>query len=127
MKSGLTLLVLILCGVVFAQKKSTARATYAKNGALIGLAELAPLKDCSVRAMEGKAKNVKVEGGTVLFDLESKNQGMTFQFPLNRLASAEQRNFQNDFLHKGIRLRANGYACGKRSGPVEAISIDRVY
>jgi len=120
-------LILLLCGAVFAQKVQLARATYAKNGALIGLAELAPLKDCSVRAMEGKVKNVKVDAGIVRFDLDSKNDGMTFQFPLNRLAPAEQKDFQSDFLHKGLRLRANGYDCGKKGGPIDAISIDRVY
>src|ERR1041385_3434828 len=112
-------LVLLLCGAVFAQKTQLARATYAKNGALIGLSELTPLKDCSIRAMEGKPKDIKVKEGIVQFDLDSKNDGMTFQFPLNRLASAEQRNFQNDFLHKGIKLRASGYDCGKKGGPIE--------
>ena len=120
-------MILLLCGSVFAQKPELARATYAKNGALIGLADLAPLRNCSIQAIEGKVKAVKQDGGVVLFDLESKDQRMTFRFPLNRLASAEQKSFQKDFLHKGLRLRANGYACGSPGGPLEAISIDRVY
>src|SRR5262245_45541702 len=122
MKWGWLGLVVLLGGAVLAQKTEVARATYAQNGALIGLADLAPLRDCSVRAIEGKVKAVKEDGGVVLFDLESKDQRMTFRFPLNRLASAEQRNYQKDFLHKGLRLRANGYDCGSgKGGPLEAI------
>jgi hypothetical protein len=120
-------LVLLLCGSVFAQGPKSARATYAQNGALIGLADLAPLRDCSIQAIEGKVKAVKEDGGVVLFDIESKDRRLTFRFPLNRLAAAEQRSYQKDFLHKGLRLRANGYACGSRGGPLEAISIERAY
>jgi hypothetical protein len=127
MKWGWFALILLLCGSVFAQKAQFARATYSQNGALIGLADLAPLRDCSIQAMEGRARDVKENGGTVSFDLKSKNQRMTFHFPLSRLASSEQKSYQKDFLHKGLQLRATGYACGDRGDPLEAISVDRVY
>ena len=119
---------MLLCGSAFAQKLELAHPTYSQNGVLIGLTDLAPLRDCSIQAMDGKVKAVKDDGGVVLFDLESKEQRMTFRFPLNRLAATEQKSFQKDFLHKGIRLRANGYACGgDKNSQLDAISIDRVY
>lgn len=105
MKWGWLVLVFLLCGSSLAQGPQSAHATYSANGVLIGLANLAPLRDCSIRAIEGKVKTVKEKGGVVSFDLESKSERMTFQFPLSRLASAEQSDFQKDFLHKGLRLR----------------------
>lgn len=127
MKHVWLILALLLCGSVFAQGQQSARATYARNGTLIGLADLAPLKDCSVRAMDGKVKTVKAEGAVVSFDLDSKSQRMRFQFPLTRLASSEQVSFQKDLLRKGLRLRASGYACKGPSDPLEPINIERAY
>jgi hypothetical protein len=80
-----------------------------------------------VRSIQGKVKDVKARGGIVQFDLDSKKERLTFRFPLNRLEGAEQYTFRKDFLHKGLVLRASGYACGGEDEPLEAISIDRVY
>lgn len=120
-------LVLLFCSSVFAQTQRPASATYSSNGVLIGLADLTPLRDCRVKSIEGKVKTVKEKGGAVSFDLASKDERLTFQFPLSRLAAAEQTSFHKDFLHKGLRLRASGYACRGGDGPLEAISVERVY
>jgi hypothetical protein len=127
MKAAAIVLVLVFCGLVFTQTQRSAQATYSSNGVLIGLADLAPLRDCRIRSIEGKVKTVKEKGGVVSFDVESKSDRMTFQFPLSRLASAEQSSFHKDFLHKGLRLRASGYACRGEDDPLEAISIERAY
>ena len=131
---GLVLLLLsllVLGGAVFAQgPEVVARAAYSQNGVLIGLADLAPLKECSIQSMEGRVKDLKVTD-VVRFDLKDEKsedkQRMTFQFPIIRLASAERAIFQKDFLHKNLKLRAMGYACGSKDDPLEAISIDRAY
>ena len=119
---------LLMGGAASAQDAASARATYAGKGVLIGLADLTPLRDCTVMSMQGKVKKVKAQGGLVRFDLYSKKQRMTFRFAINRLGSAEQTNFRKDFLHEGLVLRASGYACSPgKFDPLEAISIDRVY
>ena len=119
---------LFIGGAVSAQDAASARATYAGKGVLIGLADLTPLRDCTIKSMQGKVKKVKAEGGLVRFDLYEKKQRMTFRFAINRLGSAEQMNFRKDFLHEGLVLRASGYACSPgQFDPLEAISIDRVY
>jgi hypothetical protein len=122
------LVMLFIGGAVSAQDAASARATYAGKGVLIGLADLTPLRDCTIKSMQGKVKKVKSEGGLVRFDLYEKKQRMTFRFAINRLGSAEQMNFRKDFLHEGLVLRASGYACSPgQFDPLEAISIDRVY
>jgi len=119
---------LLMSGAALAQDGAAARATYAGKGVLIGLADLTPLQDCTIKSMQGKVKKVKAQGGLVRFDLDSKKQRMTFRFAMNRLGSAEQMNFRKDFLHEGLVLRASGYACSPgKFDPLEAISIDRVY
>jgi hypothetical protein len=126
MKMG-WLIALFLCVPVFAFGQRSAQATYSQNGVLIGLADLAPLRDCSVRSTEGKVRSVKQKGGIVLFQLGTKHDQMAFQFSLARLASSEQFIYHKDFLHKGLRLRASGYACSGTDGPFETITVERVY
>jgi hypothetical protein len=120
-------LVLLLCGVCFGQSDPKARPTYSENGKLIELANLAPLRDCQVMALKGKVKRVKRVGDAVVFDLDDKHQRMRFQFPIDRLASAEQATYSRDFLHKGLVLRANGYQCKGPTAALETISVNRVY
>jgi|GEM_PF-7104588 len=120
-------LVLLLCGVCFGQTDPKARPTYSENGKLIELADLAPLRDCQVMALKGKVKKVKRVADTVVFSLDDKHQRMTFQFPIDRLADAEQSIYSKDFLHKGLVLQANGYQCKGPNVALEAISIERVY
>ena len=127
-KVGSAVFILVCCVTLFAQASKTAHATYAVNGVLIELSDLAPLRDCPARAIDGKVKTVKENNAVVSFDLESKDkERRTFQFPLSRLASAEQMSFRKDFLHKGLRLRASGYACKGNEDRLETISIVRVY
>lgn len=125
MKMG-WLLALLLCFPILVFGQRSAQATYSQNGKLIGLADLAPLRDCSVRSIDGKVRSVKEKGGIVIFQLGTKHDRMSFQFSLARLASAEQFIYHRDFLHKGLRLRASGYACSV-GDPFEAIAIERVY
>jgi hypothetical protein len=80
-----------------------------------------------VRSIEGKVTAVKEEDGTVRFSLKSKNDKMTFQFPLSMLGPAEQYGYRKDFLHKGLKLRASGYACKGEGGDIETISVERAY
>src|SRR5690349_9803029 len=122
MRWGCMILVLVLCGSTVIQAQQTAHPTYAKNGLLIGLSALAPLRSCSVRAMEGKVKSVKKIGDAVVFELQSNDERMTFQFPVKRLASTEQKVYERGFLEKGLKLRASGYSCRSYSA-LEAISI----
>lgn len=128
MKWEWAILVLVLCAVTaVGQEARPASATYSQNGVLIGLSGLSPLKDCSIRAMEGRAKAVKQRGGIVSFDLKSKDRRMTFRFALSRLGPLEQGTYQNDFLHKGLKLRASGYACKGDDEALDAVSIERAY
>jgi hypothetical protein len=46
---------------------------------------------------------------------------------LSRLEPAERKALRGDFLHKRLRLRATGYACGAADEPLETIRIDRSY
>src|SRR5689334_14416095 len=111
MKWACMILVLVLCDSAMVQAQQTAHPTYAKNGVLIGLSALAPLRSCSIRAMEGKVKSVKNIGDAVVFILQTNDERMTFQFPIKRLASAEQKVYERGFLEKGLKLRASGYSC----------------
>ncbi|HYJ91009.1 MAG TPA: hypothetical protein VEV84_06865 [Pyrinomonadaceae bacterium] len=119
-------LALLLCAPVLAQRPEVAQGTYARNGALIGLANLAPLRDCTVQSMDGKVKSVKEKGGVVVFELKMKHEKMSFQFQLSRLDYPERSAYERKLIRKPIRLRASGYAC-RQGFPLEAISIDRVY
>jgi hypothetical protein len=122
------LTMILMAGAGSAQDAASARATYAGKNVLIGLADLTPLQDCTIKSMQGKVKKVKAQGGMVRFDLYEKKHRMTFRFALSRLGSAEQMNFRKDFLHEGLVLRASGYACTPgQFDPLDAISIDRVY
>lgn len=126
MKLGCVVLVFLFCLTGMAQDARKAHATYSVNGVLIALSDLSPLMSCSVRSIDGMAKSVKEKNGIVTFDIKSKDSGrLAFRFPLTMLASAEQFSYKKNFLHKGLRLRASGYACG--DGPYDAISIERVY
>ena len=128
MKWGwLVLLLMLSSAPLLAQDARSARATYARNGTLIGLMDLAPLRDCSVRSIEGKVSAVKRDGDTVRFSLKSKNDKLTFQFPVNMLAPAEQNSYRKDFLHKGLKLRASGYACKSEGADIETITVERAY
>lgn len=119
---------LIICGPTLGQRRAeVAQGTYSQNGVLIGLANLAPLRECSIEAFVGKVRAVKEQGGTVRFDLKAGRERRSFRFPLGRLDTAERKNYPKDFLHKGLKLRSTGYSCGGPEEPLEAISIDRVY
>ena len=118
-------LMLMLCVSGLAQDTRKAHATYSVNGVLISLSDLSPLRTCSVRSLDGKVKSVRVKGGTVVFELKTKEDRATFQFPTSILASAEQVVFKKNLIRKGLRLRASGYAC--RDDAYEAISVERVY
>jgi hypothetical protein len=119
-------LLAIFCISALGQQADLARGIYARNGVLIGLTGLAPLRDCSVEAMEGKARSIKIKNGTVTFDLKTDTARRTFQFPLARLAPAERRSLRRNFLRKNLTLRATGYSCASAVS-LETISIDRQY
>lgn len=118
----------LLCVSAYPQSSNLAHATYGRTGQMIGLADLAPLRDCRVRSAEGKARAIKVENGVVTFDLKATDDSrQKFRFSLSILDRAERKSFRRGFLQKGVRLRASGYACGDPEEPLEAISIDRSY
>ena len=110
----------------FGQTTDLAKGTYARNGVLIGLTNLVPLKDCRIEAMEGKVKSVKYEEQRVVFELRQKKQQQSFQFDLAKIGPTERQNLRRGFMKKGIPLSVKGYACTEE-GPAEAISIDRSY
>jgi len=118
-------LIFLICVSVFPQRPDAAHATYGRRGEILSLIDLAPLRDCRVQSADGKAREIKVSGGIVTFQLKSGDQRQAFRFPLGRLDRPEQRSFRHKFLQKGVLLRASGYAC--EDGPLETISIDRVY
>ena len=121
-------LLLLLCVSAYSQSPNLAHATYGRTGQMVGLADLAPLRDCQVRSAEGKARAIKVENGVVTFDLKAQDKSrQKFRFPLSILDRPERKSFRKGFLQKGTRLRASGYACTGTGDPLEAISIDRSY
>jgi hypothetical protein len=121
-------LLLILCVSVYPQSADLAHATYGRTGQMVGLADLAPLRDCRVRSADGKARAIRVENGVVTFDLRAPDKSrQKFRFPLSMLDRPERKSFRRGFLQKGVRLRASGYACGGPEEPLEAISIYRSY
>lgn len=124
MKTSLGLLLLLSISTL-AQTADLAYGRYAKNGIMISLTGLAPLQDCSIDAMEGKVKSVKVRDGSMNFQLRDASLRKAFRFDLARLDSTERRMLRRNFLSKGARLRVTGYACSE--GPLQTISIDRVY
>ena len=103
-----------------------AKGTYARNGILISLTNLAPLSACSIIGMKGIVKSVKFEDNTVVFELKEKKKRESFQFSLDNLGEIEKKNLRKGFMRKGIPLRVSGYACIE-DDPVQAISIDRSY
>ena len=119
--------VLLMSGVCFGQTTPKARPTYASNGILIELADLAPLRDCPIMALKGKVKRVKRIADSIVFDLSYKKETMRFQFPIGRLAPAEQASLKKNFLSKNAMLNANGYQCKGPGFALETISIERVY
>jgi hypothetical protein len=110
----------------FAQTSDLARATYAKNGVLIGLTNLVPLQNCRIEAMSGKVSSVEYRGDTVLFEIKKKKEKQTFQFSFSKLPNVDRRTLRRGFLKKGIPMKASGYVC-KEEEPIQAISIDRSY
>src|SRR5690242_12239737 len=120
-------LVLLLCGVCFGQTDPKARPTYASNGVLIELAGLAPLRDCQIMAIKGKVKKVKKVEDAMIFIVSNKQERMTFQFPMNRVAPGDQAYLYKNFLQKNAFLNANGYQCKGPEVALETISITRVY
>ena len=119
---------LLLSGIsALGQAADHAHGSYSRNGILIGLTNLAPLRDCPVQSMEGKVNSVNVGDGTVAFELKAKDNRLTFQFPLGRLAEAEQKALRRNFLIKGVPLRATGFSCSESQNTLETISIDRLY
>jgi hypothetical protein len=127
MKKGSLAIALLITASAFAQQTQFARGIYARNGVLIGLTDLAPLKDCSVQVADGKARDVDVVGNDVSFEIKSGEERKAFKFSLTSLDPSERKIFRRDFLKKGLRLRATGYACDGNAGPLETIRIDRVY
>ena len=101
---------MLLCGVCFGQTDPKARPTYASNGVLIELAGLAPLRDCPVMALKGKVKKVKRVDDAMIFVLSNKQDRMTFQFPINRVAPSDQPYLSKNFLRKNVVLNASGNA-----------------
>ena len=118
----------LMCVSAYPQTSNLAHATYGRTGQMVGLADLAPLRDCRVRSAEGKARAIRVDNGVVTFDLKAQDKSrQKFRFPLSILDKPERKSFRKGFLQKGTRLRASGYACGDSEEPLEAISIDRSY
>jgi hypothetical protein len=125
MKLSLALMIFLTLPVL-AQTAGMAKGTYARNGVLISLTNLAPLSSCSITGMKGIVKSVQFEGNMVVFELKEKKERQAFQFNLDNLGEPEKRNLRKGFMRKGIPLRVSGYACTE-SDPVQAISIDRSY
>src|SRR3982751_157720 len=95
---------------VAAQSVDVAKATYAKNGVLIGLTNLAPLQDCRIDGMEGKVSSVEYRADSVIFELkEKKKQAQSFQFDLSKLPNIDRRTLRRGFMKKGIPIKALGY------------------
>ena len=122
-------LVLALCfSAIARQTPELAHGTYARNGILIGLTDLAPLRDCRVEAMEGKARSIEIDKTAVTFDLKSDERRLTFRFPLARLDAQSRRSLRRNFLQKGLTLRATAYACSSAEDrPLETITLARSY
>ena len=53
-------LLLLLCVSAYPQSSNLAHATYGRTGQMVGLADLAPLRDCRVRSADGNAELLTV-------------------------------------------------------------------
>ena len=126
MKLLLALMIFLSCPAVAQTDGTIAKGTYARNGVLISLTNLAPLSSCSIIGMKGLVKSVKFEGNMVVFELKEKKKRESFQFSLDNLDETEKKSLHKGFMRKGIPLRVSGYACTE-DDPVQAISIDRSY
>jgi hypothetical protein len=125
MKIRFALLIILLNGVAFGQSEM-ASAVRAKNGKMISLTNLADLKDCGVKNVEGKVREVRMEQDRAVFDMGKKHQKETVSIDLKRLEDADRRDFSKQLVKEGLLLRVSGYICGSDE-IIEAISIDRVY
>lgn len=119
------LLIVLLSVPVFGQS-DLAAAKRAKNGKLVSLTNLSGLKDCGVKNVEGKVREVRSEDEKAYFDIGKKREKETVWLDLNRLSEADRADLTRQLVKEGLLLRVSGYTCGS-DGIIEAISIDRSY
>jgi hypothetical protein len=121
----IALWIVLLAVPVFAQT-DLATAKRAKNGKLISLTNLSGLKECGVRNVEGKVRDIRIEEETAVFEMGKKDKMETVSIDLKRLAEADRKDLPKQLVKEGLLLRVSGYTCGS-DGVIEAISIDRSY
>lgn len=119
------LLIVLLSIPVFGQS-DLAAAKRAKNGKLISLTNLSGLKDCGVKNVEGKVREVRSEAEKINFDIGKKRDTETVSIDLNRLAASDRADLTRQLVKEGLLLRVSGYTCDS-DGVIEAISVDRSY
>ena len=117
---------LLLCIILLLSTTAlgqAADANYSRGGKLIGLSNLLPLSDCSVKSYKGKVRDIKIEGDSVRFELKAKTGGGPVQLDMARVADTERGIIFKNLIRKNYPVIVNGYACD--AGPVKAISIER--
>ena len=110
----------------FGQTKDTATAVYASNGTLVGLSNLAELKDCTSKSVDGRLRHLDIEGDTASFRVKKKHQDAKVEINLARLAAADRTVAIRDLIRGSNPVRVAGYTCGDEE-VIKAFSIDRVY
>jgi hypothetical protein len=125
MKLQIIIAILVLSSAAAGQLPQQADGTYARNGKMIGLTNLSPLSDCSVKSFRGKVRSVDVSETSAKFKMRSGKENMEFALDLSRLSAVDRDHVFKDLIKKGYFLRVNGYTCD--SGPPKTISIERSY
>ena len=126
MKKLVPIFVAAFACLSFGQAADKATAIYASNGTLVGLSNLSGLSDCSSRSVDGRLKDLHVEGDKATFNVRKKKESAEVQIDLSRLSDADRTMALRDLIRKSNPIRVAGYVCGTDT-VITAFSIDRIY
>ena len=125
MKKFLPIILALLTVSAFGQTSDLAVGTYAENGKLISLTNIAGLSDCPARNVSGKVKKIKIRGNLATFRLGSRSEKINIEVNLDRLSDADRRVIFSDMIRSRYLLRVAGYSCNPDS-IISAFSLDRL-
>src|SRR6476620_6711234 len=126
MKKLVAVLFAVFACSALGQTKDAATAVYASNGTLVGLSNLAGLTDCAAKSVDGKLRDLDIEGDKASFRVKKKHQDAKVEINLARLSSADRTMAIRDLIRKSNTVRVSGYSCGD-DDVITAFSIDRIY
>lgn len=109
---------------VFGQ--ALAKATYASNGKMIGIADLTGLQDCRIENGTGKVSKAKISDSSASITLKTETGKAEFTVPLGTVKPDDKAVLFKHLITKGNTLRVGAYRCSDGS-PASVFSVDRVY